>query len=152
MGNTIGSIVQVADPEDDGEGGEFLRIRVTIDVTKALPRCCKLWFDSEHVGWALLQFEQLPNFCYWCDRVTYSERDCEVWIQWKGRLEKEDQQYGEWLCANPVRHTRKTVVVVSGSSRGAPLWKKGPTMEKRQPITKELSDQGGSVLNFGKWL
>ena len=42
MGNTIGSIVQVADPEDDGEGGEFLRIRVTIDVTKALPRCCGL--------------------------------------------------------------------------------------------------------------
>ena len=41
-------------------------------------------------------------------------------------------------------------MVVSGSSRGAPLWKKGPTIEKRQPITKELSDQGGSVLNFGK--
>ena len=91
VGNTIGSIVQVADLEDDGEGGEFLRIRVTIDITKALPWCCKLWFDSEHVGWALLQFEQLPNFCYWCDRVTYSERDCEVWIKWKGRLEKEDQ-------------------------------------------------------------
>ena len=54
MGNTIGSIVQVADLEDDGEGGEFLRIRVTIDITKALPWCCKLWFDSEHVGWALL--------------------------------------------------------------------------------------------------
>jgi len=69
----------------------------------------------------LAKFEQLPNFCYWCGRVTHSERDCEVWIQWKGRLKKEDQQYGEWLRANPVRHTQKTIVVVSGSSRGAPL-------------------------------
>ncbi|KAK7842576.1 hypothetical protein CFP56_013669 [Quercus suber] len=50
VGNTIGSIVQVADPEDDGEGGEFLRIRVTIDITKPLPRCCKLWFAEEHIG------------------------------------------------------------------------------------------------------
>jgi len=37
-----------------GRGGEFLRIQVTIDITKALPQCCKLWFDNEHVGWALL--------------------------------------------------------------------------------------------------
>ena len=64
VGNTIGSLIQVADSEDDGEGGEFLRIRARIDITKALPRCCKLWSDGEHVGWTLLKFEQLPNFYY----------------------------------------------------------------------------------------
>lgn len=37
--NNIRNLVQVADPEDDGEGSEFLRIRVKIDITKALPRC-----------------------------------------------------------------------------------------------------------------
>lgn len=59
--------MQVADPEDDGEGGrggEFLRIRVMIDITKALPQCCKLWSKGEHGGWVLLKFERLPNFCY----------------------------------------------------------------------------------------
>ena len=104
VGNTIGSLIQVADSEDDGEGGEFLRIRARIDITKALPRCCKLWFDGEHMGWTLLKFEQLPNFCYWCEKVTHGERDCEVWLQGKGRLKKEDQQYGEWLYADSVRH------------------------------------------------
>nr|POE70762.1 hypothetical protein CFP56_36546 [Quercus suber] len=38
VGNTIGALVQVADLEDDGEGGEFLRIRVVIDIKKLLPR------------------------------------------------------------------------------------------------------------------
>ena len=42
--------MQVDDLEDDGEGGEFLQIRVTIDITKPLPRCCKLWSAEEHVS------------------------------------------------------------------------------------------------------
>ena len=133
MGNTIGSIVQVANLEDDGEGGKFLQIRLLIDITKPLPRCCKLWSEGEHVGWALLKFERFPNFCYWCGRVTHNERDCEVWLQGKGNLKKEEQQYGDWLRAKPVQNTKKkkTVVVVSGSSCGKPLWKKGPAMEKK---------------------
>ena len=91
VGNNIGTLVQIADLEDDREGGEFLRIWVKMDITKALPRCCKLWSDGEHVGWALLKFKRLPNFCYWCGRLTHSERDCEVWIRGKGSLKKDDQ-------------------------------------------------------------
>jgi len=131
VGNTIGALVQAADPEDDGEGGEFLRIRVMIDIKKPLPRCCKLWSEGEHVGWALLKFERLPNFCYWCGKVTHGENDCDVWLRGKGRLKKEEQQYGDWLHADPVRHTRKTVVVVSGRARGKPSWKKGPEMAQK---------------------
>ena len=107
MGNTIGSIVQVANLEDDGEGGKFLQIRLLIDITKPLPRCCKLWSEGEHVGWALLKFERFPNFCYWCGRVTHNERDCEVWLRGKGNLKKEEQQYGDWLRAKPVQNTKK---------------------------------------------
>lgn len=89
VGNMIGTLIQVADPEDDGEGGKFLRILAKIDITKALPQCYKLWSGGERVGWALLKFEQLPNFCYWCGKVTHGERDCEVWLLGKGRLKKK---------------------------------------------------------------
>ena len=95
VGNIIGTLVQVADLANDGEGGEFLRIRTVIDINKPLPRCCKLWSEGEHVGWALLKFERLPNFCYCCGKVTHGESDCDVWLQGKGSLKKEDQQYGE---------------------------------------------------------
>ena len=144
----------MANLEGDGEGGKFLQIRLLIDITKPLPRCCKLWSEGEHVGWALLKFERFPNFCYWCGRVTHNERDCEVWLRGKGNLKKEEQQYGDWLRAKLVRNTKKkkkkTVVVVFGSSCGKPLWKKGPAMEKNQPIPKDLSSQGAHGSNFGK--
>ena len=53
-----------------------------------------------------------------------------MWSRGKGSLSKDNQQYGEWLRADPVRQTWKTVVVVAGSSRGAKAWKKGPAIGK----------------------
>ena len=114
-GNSIGTIVQVAEPKDDRVGGDVLRIRVAMDITKALPRCCKLWVEGEHIGWALLKYERLPDFCYWCGRVSHVEKDCEVWLKGKGSLKKEDQEYDEWLCAKPLWQNKKSVVMVSRS-------------------------------------
>ena len=91
IGNIIGSTIMVADPEDDGMGGEFLGARVTMDISKPLPQCCKLKYDGRQIGWALLKFERLPNFCYWCERVNHVEKDCEVWLKGKGKLRKKDQ-------------------------------------------------------------
>ena len=34
----------------------------------------------------------------------------------KENLQKDDQQYGEWLQADPTQYTRKTVAVISGAS------------------------------------
>ena len=36
IGKTLGTVVQVADPEDDGCGGEFLQVWVTMDIIKPL--------------------------------------------------------------------------------------------------------------------
>ena len=71
-------MVQVANPKDDGTGGEFLRVRLKLDISRPLPRCCKLWNVGKLVGWVGLKFERLPNFCYWCGRVGHGDRECEV--------------------------------------------------------------------------
>ena len=39
-----------------------------------------------------------------------------MWLRGKGSLKREDQQYGEWMQAEQVRQTQKSVVVISGSS------------------------------------
>ena len=80
IGKSIGKVVQDADPEDDDAGSEFLRVRINIDISKPLLRCSKLRLEGKQVGWVGLKYEQLPNFCYWCSRVTHGERDCEVWL------------------------------------------------------------------------
>ena len=38
-GNRLGTMLQVADPEDDRKGGEFLRMRIKLDISWPLPRC-----------------------------------------------------------------------------------------------------------------
>lgn len=38
VGNTIGNVIEVADPGDDGAGNEFLRVRFSMDISKPLPR------------------------------------------------------------------------------------------------------------------
>ena len=141
IGNAIGRVVQVADPEDDGAGGEFLRVRVTMDISKPLPRCSKLRSDGKQIGMVALKYERLTNFCYWCGRANHGERDCEVWLRGRGKLRREEQQYGEWLRAEPIRQGRKSVVVISGRVRNQPPWwkKNQPACSKEKPA----QDRGG---------
>ncbi|KAK9985626.1 hypothetical protein SO802_030577 [Lithocarpus litseifolius] len=42
VGNIIGTTIKVADSEDNGAGCEFLLDRVSLNITKPHPRCCKL--------------------------------------------------------------------------------------------------------------
>nr|POE98551.1 hypothetical protein CFP56_46459 [Quercus suber] len=123
VGKTLGKVLQVADPEDDGAGGEFLRVRINLDISRPLPLCCKLWAGQKLVGWVGIKFEGLSNFCYWCGCVTHSERDCAKWLGSKGSLRKEEQEFGEWMRAETIRTVRKTVVVVPGKSRRQAPWK-----------------------------
>ena len=41
-----------------------------------------------------------------------------------GRLRREDQQYGDWLRAEAVRVSRKTVTVIAGAARSQVPWAK----------------------------
>ena len=47
----MGKVLQVADSEDDGAGGEFLRVWINLDILRPLPRRCKLWVEQKLVGW-----------------------------------------------------------------------------------------------------
>ena len=117
IGNTIGKVIVVANPKDDGVGNEFLRVRISIDISKHLSQCRKLWAEGKQVGWVGSKFEHLPNFCYWCGWVTHGKRKCELWLQAKGSLRNEDQQFGEWFHIDSVRGVRKSVTMISGSTR-----------------------------------
>ena len=125
IGKTIGKVIEVANLEDVGNGGEFLRVCISVDISKPLPRCRKLWFEGKQIGWVGIKYERLPNFCYWCGRLSHGDRDCELWIRGKENMKKDDRQFGEWMRADTFRPTRKTVIVIQGSSHTqAPWWRK----------------------------
>ena len=85
------------------------------------------------MGWVGLKYERLPNFCYWCGQVNHGERECEMWLHNKGRLRKEDQQYGKWLRADSIRAGRKTVATILGAARSKVPWKKHSNVQSKVP-------------------
>jgi len=57
VGKTLGKVLQVANPEDEGADGEFLRVRINLDISRPLPRCFNLWVEQKLMGWVGIKFE-----------------------------------------------------------------------------------------------
>ena len=64
--------------------------------------------------WVSFRYEGLPKLCYWCNYLTYDDKDCEVWFDSEGFLTATDQQFEPWLRATPVSRARKNMVSVLG--------------------------------------
>ena len=115
IGKSLGTPLLMTDTESEGGKGNYLRVRVRIDITKPLHRIRKVWSEGAVIGCALLKYERLPNFCYWCGLVSHDARDCERWIRSNGSLKKSDQNFGEWMRAEIDLTTRKTSITVPGT-------------------------------------
>ena len=76
---TLGRVIHCSDDEET-DGGEFMRVRVELDITKPLNRGRRVRFGPDSDGWVLFQYERLPIFCYWCGRLTHDPKECEIWI------------------------------------------------------------------------
>ena len=62
IGKSIDMVVKVADLKDNGTGGEFLRVRVTLDISKLLPRCSKLKLEGRQLGWVGIKYNDYLIF------------------------------------------------------------------------------------------
>ena len=76
------SIGKVYIPKDTTEmrRGNFMRVRVTINISKPLCRGRRVMFDENNDGWVSFMYERLPNICYWCGHLTHDDKDCGIWL------------------------------------------------------------------------
>lgn len=113
IGETLREVVRM---EDTSEmvGGNFLRVRVAIDILHPLCRGRKITYDGRSEGWVSFKYEWPPNICYWCGRVIHDDKDCSLWLTSKGSLKMEDQQFGHWIRAVQFNSSWKSVVEVKG--------------------------------------
>lgn len=107
IGKTIG-ILSCHGQEAEMIIGDFLKVRVEVDVSKPLYRGKKVIMDDEEEVWVAFQYEKLPNFCYWCGMVYHNDKDCDIWLSSKGSLLLESQEFGAWMQATPFNLGRKT--------------------------------------------
>ena len=113
----IVSVMGRVDGRMSSEGGSsnfnFFRIRVSVDITKPLCRGRRIALASGKEGWVSFKYERLPNICYWCGRLTHSDRECQLWVKSRGTLKVENQQFGGWLRAVTPNMSRRTVIRVA---------------------------------------
>uniref|UniRef100_A0A2N9I833 Reverse transcriptase domain-containing protein n=1 Tax=Fagus sylvatica TaxID=28930 RepID=A0A2N9I833_FAGSY len=94
--SSLGRVEQISNGDTNADGGQAMRIRVRLDVTKPLCRGRKARLEKGHETWIFFKYERLPNFCYWCGLLSNSDKDCPQWLLNKEELRAEDQQFGPW--------------------------------------------------------
>uniref|UniRef100_A0A2N9GCE4 RNase H type-1 domain-containing protein n=1 Tax=Fagus sylvatica TaxID=28930 RepID=A0A2N9GCE4_FAGSY len=115
--SSLGRIEQISDGDTNADGGQAMRIRVRLDVTKPLCRGRKARLEKGRETWISFKYERLPNFCYWCGLLSHSDKDYPKWLLNKDELRAEDQQFGPWLRVVNEHPWRKTEIKVEGICR-----------------------------------
>ncbi|KAF3964505.1 hypothetical protein CMV_011216 [Castanea mollissima] len=117
LGEKLG-VVRSANHTNEMIGGNFIRVRVEIDVSEPLCRGRRVVLNDKDEVWVSLKYEKLSNFCYWCGKVSHTEKECDKWLASKGTLSVEQQEYGAWLRALPHNPGKAVSTKVSGMGDG----------------------------------
>lgn len=72
----IGDVVKVDLDKGELAWGEFLQVRVTLDVRKPLLRGTKFFMGDGESCWVRFSYERLPNFCYFYGYLGHGDKDC----------------------------------------------------------------------------
>ncbi|RYQ79890.1 hypothetical protein Ahy_Scaffold1g106660 isoform C [Arachis hypogaea] len=79
IGEMLGVLAEVEDPKVDGVlRRSYLRIRVSINITKALPT--GFWLDREEIPplWVFFKYERLPDsYCFNCGILGHEKKSCK---------------------------------------------------------------------------
>ncbi|KAK9991715.1 hypothetical protein SO802_026700 [Lithocarpus litseifolius] len=97
----------------DMRGGTFMRVR-SLNILEPIYRGRRVTFGQNSKGWVSFSYVQLPNICYWCGRFTHDDKECTVWLQSKGSIVVEEQQFGAWFRATQFNPSRRSYVEVKG--------------------------------------
>ncbi|TXG73185.1 hypothetical protein EZV62_001764 [Acer yangbiense] len=91
-----------AGPSSDSLGN-FLRVRVAVEIDKPLRRFMRVdVLGDEEETVMPIQYERLPNFCFLCGLVGHTTHDCLA-TGAGGSLEGKELVYGAWLrAADPL--------------------------------------------------
>lgn len=106
VGNYVGKYIQSCPSNFTGVWRDYMRIRVSIDLSKPLKRRMKLKMTGETWFWINFKYENVPSFCFICGIVGHSERFCSQLFE---KPENEIvKPYGAWMRA-PLRRQVKPI-------------------------------------------
>jgi hypothetical protein len=93
MGDVIGQFIAVEVGEDGTAPGEFLRVKVRLQIAKPLMRGMMVQVGKDgREKWCRFEYEYLPDFCFTCGVLGHVNKTCS-----KKLKRGEEPQYGKWL-------------------------------------------------------
>jgi hypothetical protein len=96
VGVTVGEVEDV-DVTDDGVGwGEFLQVKIRIDLSKPLARGRIIKLNGKDL-WVAFQYEKISKFCFVCGTVVHDGRRCREVTGRRAQKREETEEYGTWL-------------------------------------------------------
>lgn len=76
VGNYIGKFVDFPPGNFTGVWRDYLRVQITIDVTKPLKRRMKIRSAGNEWFWISFKYENVPTFCFICGVLGHAEKFC----------------------------------------------------------------------------
>ncbi|XP_019158899.1 PREDICTED: uncharacterized protein LOC109155722 [Ipomoea nil] len=76
IASSLGTFIKTDERNFDGSMRTFYRVRVALDVAKALKKQMKL--KKDNCGWAVIDFKykRMPTFCFFCGVLGHGDRLC----------------------------------------------------------------------------
>ncbi|KAL6269337.1 hypothetical protein ACE6H2_026248 [Prunus campanulata] len=100
LGGTLGTVLTVNCDRHGTCMGDYLRVRVVLDISLPLRRGLQVCLPSpvgSEVLWLLLQYERLPSHCVLCGLLDHKSRAC---ASYKGAtIDDFKSPFGSWLRA-----------------------------------------------------
>lgn len=101
VGDTLGQLEEADLDHGEVEWGEFMRLRVGIDIKKRILRRKHLNIALMEPVWVCFLYERLPDLCFYYGVLGHSHRECHLWTMLKDKCEKDGFPYKNWLKAGP---------------------------------------------------
>ena len=118
--------------------GNYVRIRVLIDVHTALKRVVPLSVVGEGKRWLFVKYEKVPFFCKHCGRIGHNHEECG-----DGVWSSKELQYGDFMLA-VRRENPPTQEPRSYASRGRGSWRgRGSAAHQQHKRSSEDADLDG---------
>lgn len=127
LGESVGLVEEVDVAEGEAGWGEFLRVKVSIDITKPLARGRVLHVPNQSI-WVAFKYEKLPKFCYNCGIIKHSSLGCADKGRRHPQVKEDALPYGSWLRVMPPYRQGG-----GEASRGQHTGRKGSRVPQRDP-------------------
>lgn len=103
VGNYIENFVASCPSNFKGVWREYLRVRVTMDLSKPLKRRMKIRMTGNDWFWIAFKYENVPTFCFICGLLGHSDKFCSrLFDTSEGEIVRP---YGPWMRAPFRRQT-----------------------------------------------